>query len=157
MNLSNHFFPWAKHAGFRTRISDGRYFSLLPALLCVALLWPFGGGQKIHMIPGSTDPSAQAVIHIRKTDNGNKQLNIQAHSLAQPTALSPSEETYVVWIQRSGHPPMNEGQLKVNNKLNGQLTVETAYKAFNVFITAQKYAQTQSPSGPTILSAQIQG
>ena len=140
------------------RTSNVRFFAALPAVLFLALIWPFGsGGKKVHMTSGQEDPAAHGVIHITSTGNGNKQLDIQAHALAKPTALTPPAQVYVVWIQRSGEAPTNEGALKVDGNLNGEFKTVTPYKDFRVFITAEKYAQLQAPRGPTVLHAHVEG
>lgn len=139
------------------RIPSARFFAALPAIVFLAFLWPFGGGKRVHMTAGQEDPAAHGVIHIKTTGNGNIQLDIQAKSLAKPNALTPPEQVYVVWIQRSGQAPTNEGALKVDGNLNGELTTVTPFKDFRVFITAEKYAQLRVPQGPTVLHAHVEG
>jgi len=133
-----------------------RYFSVLPVIVFLALFWPFGsGGKKIHMNSAQEVPAAHGVIHAKATNNGNTQVDIEVRALAQPSALTPAQGTYVVWIQAPGHDPVNEGALKVDGDLKGQLTATTPYKGFKVFITGEKYAQVQQPTGPTVLSANV--
>jgi hypothetical protein len=127
---------------------------MMPAVLCLALFWPFGG-KTIRMASAKEVPAAHGVIHAKINRNGNTQVDINARALAKPSALTPPEETYVVWFQPPGHDPTNEGALKVDGNLNGDLKTETPYKDFKVFITAEKYAQLRQPEGPTVLSAQV--
>jgi len=137
-------------------IVRSRYFSVLPAVVFLALLWPFGsGGKTIHMNSAPEVPAAHGVIHAKATDNGNTEMNIKVRALAQPSALTPAQGTYVVWIQPPGHDPVNEGALKVDGDLKGEMTTTTPYKDFKVFITGEKYAQIQQPTGPTVLSGQV--
>ncbi|MGH9588799.1 MAG: hypothetical protein ACRD25_00290, partial [Terracidiphilus sp.] len=88
-------------------------------------------------------PAAHGVIQVKTTDNNNLQLGITVRALAQPSALTPPQSTYVVWIQAPGHNPVNEGALNVDGNLKGQMTTVTPYKDFKVFITGEKYAQVQ--------------
>jgi len=133
-----------------------RYFSVLPAVVMLAFLWPFGsGGKKIHMDSAQEVPAAHGTVQVKTTNNGNMQLDIKVRSLAQPSALTPAQSTYVVWIQPPGHSPVNEGALTVDGDLKGQMTTTTPYKDFKVFITGEKFAQIQQPSGPTVLSAHV--
>ena len=135
-----------------------RYFSVLPVVVLLALFWPFGsGGKTVHMNSAQEVPAAHGVIQVKSTDNENTQLNIKVRALAQPSALTPPQTIYVVWIQPPGHNPVNEGALKVDGNLKGQMTTTTPYKDFKVFITGEKYAQVQEPSGPTVLSAHVAG
>lgn len=134
------------------------YFSVVPALVLLALFWPFGsGGKKIHMTSAQEVPAAQGTIQAKTTDNGNMKLDIKVQNLAQPSALTPAQGTYVVWIQPPGHKPVNQGSLKVNGDLKGQIMTTTPFKSFKVFITAEKYAQVEQPDGPTVLTAQVAG
>lgn len=133
-----------------------RYFSVLPAVLVLALFWPFGsGGKKIHMNSAQEVPAAHGTIQATTTDNGNTKLDIKVRALAMPSALTPPQGTYVVWIQPPGHNPVNEGALKVDGNLKGEMETTTPYKDFKVFITGEKFAQVQQPSGPTVLTAQV--
>jgi hypothetical protein len=143
---------WLKPAncGFQSR-----YFSILPVMLCLAFFWPFGGGKKIVMTGASEVPAAHGVIQVKDSANGNTQLDIKAQALAKPSALTPPEDVYVVWLETSGNPPKNAGALKVDKNLNGELKTVTAYKQLKVFITAEKYAQTEQPMGPTVLHAEV--
>jgi len=143
--------------GSYAELVPSRYFSVLPAIVFLALFWPFGSGKTIHMNSAQEVPAAHGVVHAKNTDNGNTQLDIEVRALAQPSALTPAQGTYVVWIQAPGHDPVNEGALKVDSDLKGELTTTTPYKVFKVSITAEKYAQVQQPAGQTVLSAQVAG
>lgn len=150
--------PASASTGIQTAtVSRSHYFAALPAVLALALFWPFGGGKEIHMTANSQVPAAHGVIHVKSTGDGNKQLEIKTRSLAKPAALTPPEQVYVVWIQPSGQAPTNAGALKVDGNLNGDLTTVTPYKDFKVFITAENYAQLRQPSGMTVLSAHVSG
>ena len=148
--------PYARfESAFARKSTHQLYFSMLPAVLCLALFWPFGGGKKVYMIAASEVPAAHGVVQVKSSGNGNTQLDIKTRALAKPAALTPPEQVYVVWLQPSGESPRNAGALKVDGNLNGELKTVTPYKQCNVFITAEKYAQIQQPSGPTVLHAQI--
>ncbi len=132
------------------------FFALMPVLLCLALIWPFGGGgKKIHMMAGSETPAAHATINVKQGDNGNTRLDIKADALAKPSALTPPENVYVVWVQPPGQTPKNMGQLSVDNDLKGELKTETPYHRFAIFITAEKQPQVQAPQGEKVLSADV--
>ena len=133
-------------------------FSIVPVVFLVALIWPFGGGgHKVQMMAGTAVPGAQATITLKTSDNRNTELDIKAQNLAQPSSLTPAENVYVVWIEPPGQSAQNQGQLRVGQNENGELHTETAFKRFQVFITAEQNAQVQMPSGPKVLSADIAG
>jgi hypothetical protein len=143
-------------AGRRTAwIRQNRLFSATPVLLCLAFVWPFGGGNKVQMMAGTSTPGANATITVKKGSNGNTALDIKAKNLAQPSSLSPPENVYVVWIQAPDQMPQNEGRLRVNSKEQAEIHTSTSYKRFSVKITAEQNAQVQEPTGPSILSADI--
>lgn len=133
------------------------FFMLLPAIFCLAFIWPFngGGGKKIQMMAGNETPAAQATVTAQIGKNNNTELTIKAHALAVPSSLTPPANVYVVWVQPPGQSPKNLGELNVDNKLNGELHTETPYKRFSIFITAEKDAQIQEPQGPKVLSADV--
>lgn len=131
-----------------------RYFAVVPAVVFLMFLWPFGG-KKVYMTAAPQVPAAHGVIHVSNSSNGNMQLDIKTRSLAKPAALTPPADVYVVWLEPSGESPKNAGALKVNGKLSGELKTVTPYKQCKVFITAEKYAQTREPNGPTVLQAQV--
>ena len=130
-------------------------FAAAPALLGLALVWPFGGGNKVQMMAGTSTPGANATITVKKGSNGNTALDIKAKNLAPPSSLTPAENVYVVWIQAPDQTPQNEGQLRVNSKEQAEIHTSTSYKRFEVKITAEQNAQVQEPTGPKILSAAI--
>lgn len=135
---------------------EGRYLAVLPTILCLALFWPFGsGGKKIQMNSAQEVPAARGEVQAKNTSNGNTKVDIKVRALARPSALAPPKDIYVVWIQSPGQDPVNEGALKVDSDLNGEMTTVTPYKDFKVFITAEKFAQVERPEGPTVLSAQV--
>lgn len=155
MNGFSHIFIKLKPAEYRGSFPKAHFFGAIPAVLFFALFWPFNNGKKFHMTASSQVPAARGVVQAQSTKNGNMQLDINVRSLAHPSALTPPEQSYVVWVQPSGQSPINEGALKVDDKEQGELKVETPYKDVQVFITAEKYAQLKMPEGPTVLSAHV--
>ncbi|HUY94942.1 MAG TPA: hypothetical protein VMU71_06570 [Terracidiphilus sp.] len=129
---------------------------VLPAALCFAFIWPFGGGWKtVHMMAGNMTPGARGTIRFKIGDNGNTELNITVRALAAPSSLTPPEDRYVVWIQPPGKPAHNLGALNIDSHENGELNTETPDKRFTIFITAEQNANESEPEGPTVLSATV--
>lgn len=138
--------------------STGFYSALLPAALGLMLLWPFGdSAKKVSMTPGQEDPAAHGTIAVKTGHNGNTQVHITTKALAQPSALTPPENTYVVWFQPQGQNPQEAGALKVDNGLKGSLDTVTPHRRFKVFITAEKEPNPTKPHGPTVLTADVLG
>lgn len=136
--------------------SNAFFPAVLPMVLCLAMVWPFGGGWKtVNLMAGSGSPAAQGVVKFKTSGNGNTALEIATRSLAPPSSLTPAENAYVVWIQPPGQAVQNLGELKINGKEQADLNTETAFKRFHIFITAEQNAQIQQPQGPTVLSADV--
>ncbi len=139
----------------RSAIQSLYSIALIPILLSFALFWPFGSGKKIEMLAGQSTPAAHGAVDIKVSQNKNTHIDLKVHALAQPSSLIPPANVYVVWIQPPGENPKNEGQLRVDNNLNGELQTEVPYKRFKIFITAEQDPQTQTPMGIQVLSADI--
>jgi hypothetical protein len=136
----------AKHYNFR---------EMAPLIFCLFFFWPFGGGRKTKMIAGDKTPAAHGTVTVKTGSNGNARVTVNVKDLAQPDALTPPEHTYVVWVQPPGKSPRNIGALQVDKNLTGQLSTDTPFHAFKIFITAENYPQITAPQGPRVLSAQV--
>lgn len=133
-----------------------RLFSLVPVVLALALIWPFGGGSKKFQMAASTGtPAAHGTVTVRTGDNGNTRFDIKVQNLAKPSDLTSPENAYVVWVQPPEQAPVNEGRIKVNSNLDGQFDSQAPYQRFKLFITGEKDAQVQQPSGPQVLTADV--
>jgi len=138
------------------RFGSGSYFySFAPALLLLAFVWPFSGGKDVQMIAGPSNPAARCTVHLHVGDNGNTELDMKAESLAAPSALTPSRNAYVVWIEPAGEAPQNHGQISPGKDQKAELKTATPYKRFKIFVTAEDQAQIQAPVGPQILYADV--
>ena len=143
----------------QARIQAGRgttMASVAPLVVCLAFLWPFGGGGRtVHMMAGSVTPGAHGTVQVNTGNNGNTTVDVKAHALAPSSSLTPAENAYVLWIQPPDQAPQNQGRIKVNQNEDAELHTKTAYKRFQVFITAEENAKTESPEGPKVLSADV--
>lgn len=156
MNRARHIFSRLQAARLAPFDSNAHFSVLLPAVLCFALIWPFGGGWKtVNLMPGADAPAAQGAVKYKTGGNGNVELQIDTRSLAPPDSLLPPENVYVVWIEPPGRSAQNLGRLKINGKEQADLSAETPFKRFHVFITAEHNQQIQTPQGPTVLSADV--
>ena len=135
---------------------SGYFFGFSPLILAVLFIWPFGGGgKKVEMMAGAENPAARGQVTAKPGDNGNRDLDIKVHSMAQPNSLTPPANVYLVWLQEPGRDPRNLGQIQIDDKQKGELQVITPFARFKLFITAEQNAQEHTPLGPTVLSADI--
>jgi hypothetical protein len=147
-----------RHGSNRHRVTGrtNRFAALMPLIFCLAFFWPFGGGGKnIQMTAGRQTPAAHGTVNVKTGDNGNTRLKIDVKDLAEPGALMPPQNVYIVWVQPSGKKPHNEGALMVDKNLQGELKTTTPFANFSIFITAEKNTETQQPQGPHVLSAYV--
>ena len=125
------------------------------ALLALAFIWPFGGGTKVQLSVSSTVPGANAFATIGHDRNQNTTVHLDAKFLPPPQSLSPAQSVYVVWIQADGRPAQNKGQLMVNGSHEGQINIRTPYRDFEIFVTAQPSALSNTPEGPRVIFGRI--
>ncbi|HVC89901.1 MAG TPA: hypothetical protein VND66_04675 [Acidobacteriaceae bacterium] len=140
------------------RAIDHRNFfvAVLPMILAMGLMWwPFGGARKVIMVAASSVPSARGTVYVSHDRNQNVKVDMKVHYLAHPSALTPPESIYVVWIQANGRSPKNEGELRVDSNLNGEFKTPVPYKQFTIFVTAEKSVQVHEPEGQQVLTATV--
>jgi hypothetical protein len=112
-------------------------------------------GKRFPLIASSIVSAAKGSIEIEKDRNGNTELRLKVEHLANPTSLSPSQANYAVWVQEKTGVPTNQGELKVNGKLEGAFQTVTPDKHFDLFITGENNGTVKSPSGPEVMRTTI--
>jgi hypothetical protein len=119
--------------------------------IVAVLLFSGACTKKVSFQRSSVVPAAEALVKVKKDRNGNYELAINVQNLAQPRNLSPSRETYVVWMRSSDHSTYNLGELRVGNNLKGSLTAVTPHEPARLFITAENSAAERYPSNQEVL------
>jgi hypothetical protein len=125
------------------------------SILVAASLTVASASHKYKLNPSTIVPAATGEIDVDKDRNGNTALDLKVKHLAKPENLTPPQTVYVVWIQSQGGNPENQGQLKVNDNLEGEFKAVTPYKSFQLFITGETNPNATTPSGPEVLRQQI--
>ena len=127
-------------------------------LVCAVLAVTVGCGKKhVNLNPASSVPAASATAVLTHDSNGNTIVDLKVKNLAKPENLTPPESVYVVWIQPRGGAPIKQGQLEVNNKLEGEFKSPTTYKTFDIFVTAENSGQVSQPTGQEVLRQVVTG
>jgi hypothetical protein len=116
------------------------------------LVW----ARDFRMVANSAVPAAQGHLSTDTDRNGNTKIHVDVDHLAQPSALTPASNTYVVWVQPRGSAPQNVGELRVNSDLHGSFRTSVPYKTFDVYVTAERDPRASSPSGPELLKATVE-
>ena len=91
----------------------------------------------------------------RAKANGNIKVEIKVDHLARPSSLTPSANNYLVWVRPNGGDALKQGAIGVDKNLSGDLTLETASKDFDVFITAEQSDGVTYPSSVEVLRAHV--
>jgi hypothetical protein len=111
--------------------------------------------KKYPLTAASIVPAAKGSVEIGKDRNGNTEVKLKVEHLANPTSLTPSQANYIVWLQDKGSGPENQGELKVNGKLEGTFRTVTPRKNFDLFVTGENDGTVKSPSGPEVLRTSV--
>ena len=128
------------------------------AIAMVALLavWPFNAPKEYQMTSDASVPAATGMVKVQKSkDNGNMKLDIKVDHLATPGSLTPSANSYLVWIRPNGGEAFKQGAIGVDKNLSGELKLETVSKDFDVFITAEQSESVTFPSSTEVLHAHV--
>ena len=128
---------------------------LLVSILLLLAMASVAWADDIHMVPGPGTPAAVGTVSVDHDHNGNVELDVRVHHLADPGSLDPGKTTYVVWVKPPDRPPEPLGVMKVDKDLNGELKAKTPYQKFDVFITAENTPRPAQPSGPEVLHATV--
>lgn len=129
-------------------------FTAMLLLFCAGPLWAVGPA-KVEMMASSDVPAAQGQVVVKSAPNGNLQLDIKAAHLAEPTALTPAENVYVVWLEQPDENPLKLGEMRVDKNLSGEVRTITSFKHFRILITAEQNAEEPAPQAQPLLSADV--
>lgn len=125
-------------------------------VLVIAGLATLAWGRDFHMISDASVPAAQGHLSTDTDRNGNTKIHVDVDHLAQPSALTPASNTYVVWVQPRGQAAQNVGELRVNSDLHGSFRTSVPYKTFDVYVTAERDPRASAPNGPELLKATVE-
>lgn len=128
-------------------------FSMICAM--VSLLAVVAWGKTYTMQTTTLDPGAVAKLDV-KTNTGNTELTLKADHLAKPSLLAQPATNYVVWVQEPGREAQNEGILRIDANLKGEVKATTNGTRFTVLVTAEDDAKSQTPSDRVVLRADVQ-
>jgi hypothetical protein len=128
----------------------------LSSILGFLLVASFALAKDFPLTASPSVPAAKGKVSVDKDKNGNRKVKIQVQHLARPSALTPAQSDYVVWIQARGKDAENAGRLRVNDKLEGELEMTTPYEAFDIFVTGEDGSNPTAPVGPEVLRGTVQ-
>lgn len=126
------------------------------AIIMFLAIWPFNSAKKYHMTSDASVPAAVGTVKVQKDkSNGNINLDVEVEHLARPSTLTPSADSYIVWIRPNGGEALKQGAIGVDGNLSGKLKVQTVSKDFDVFITAELSDNVTFPSNVEVLRTHV--
>jgi hypothetical protein len=128
-----------------------RAYKCVIGLVSVLLVTAGCGGHKVRMTPANSVPAAVGVAQLTKDKNGNVIVDLKVKHLARPDSLTPPQSVYIVWLQPRGGNVMKEGQLRVDDNLQGEFKTPAPSRNFDIFVTAESGPNVTQPSGPEVL------
>lgn len=110
---------------------------------------------KMSFLKSSIVPAASGSTNVKKDKNDNYTLKVSVRNLAQPRDLTPSKNTYIVWMKQDDNSVKKLGQLHPSGKaLTATLNTASVVKPREVYITAEDNADIRYPAGQTVLTTE---
>lgn len=100
-------------------------------------------------------PSAVGKVKVKQEKDGNAKVKVEVAHLAQPADAFDQKSIYVVWLKPRAGDAQNVGVLNVDSKLKGELETRTAFKDFQVIVTAEETPNTTMPSGAPVMNTRV--
>lgn len=105
-------------------------------------------------------PAASGSVKVNKDKYNNYIMKIKVINLAEAGKLTPSMNTYVLWMLTDDGQIKNIGQIKTKKslmakKLNANLETKSSFKPVKVFITAEYGPELQSPGEKIVLTTDV--
>lgn len=106
--------------------------------------------QKFNFNKSSVVPSAEGKVTVKTDNNKNYNIKLKVEHLAEPSRLTPSHSTYVVWMKTRENGTRNIGHLNVSSgmlssKLKASMETVSPHKPTGFFITAEDAPDSSYP------------
>lgn len=125
---------------------------LFTAILFMVL---FSCATSVKFPVSEVTPGARINARIHTDKNENINVDLTAKYLASPERLSPSRNTYVVWVETVSNGIINIGQLQSKSSQKSNLNTITPFEPVELFITAEDDGSVKEPHGELIAKARI--
>lgn len=119
-------------------------------LFTLSILLITSCGTTLKLPVSSKTPAAAITVKQKKDANENYTLRITAENLASAQRLSPSRETYVVWVETQQNGLKNVGRLNPKNGEKVTLETVSSFEPVEVLITAEDEGNVSMPTGTEI-------
>ncbi len=128
-------------------------------LVICSLLMVSSCAKKLHFATSTVVPAAEGRVKYKKDDNGNYAIDVNIRNLTDPKRLTPSKNTYVLWLEPTQGNVQNLGQIVSSSGiftsgLKASLEAVTPFKPGSFFITAEDNAAVTYPGPQVVLRTQ---
>ena len=102
-------------------------------------------------------PSAVGTVKFTTDNNKNMLMVLTVENLVDPSRLTPSKKTYIVWTENEDRAVRNLGRLVsseayFSTERNAKFSSPITTKPVRVFVTAENSADVQQPGNVTVLT-----
>jgi hypothetical protein len=129
-----------------------RHFSGVALIATGLAVLSCGGPKQLQLTSSSDIPAGESTAKLSTTNDGNTKIDLMVKHLASPERVARDATVYVVWVRGNDThaEPQNLGALKVDDNLNGDISVMTPLREFDLYVTAEPSQQTTTPSGKAL-------
>lgn len=125
-------------------------------LVICSLLLLSSCARKLRFENSVVVPAAEGKVKYKKDDNGNYAIDVEIRNLADPKKLTPSKNTYVLWMETDQSNVQNLGQIVsstgwFSSTRKASLEAVTTFKPKSFFITAEDNASLTYPGTQVVL------
>lgn len=113
-----------------------------------------GGGTKVDMVGTSAAPQANGEAKVEAKVGGTT-IDLKAEGLPQPTSLGAEFLTYVLWTVTPDGTTTNLGEIPIDSKGSGKLSVKAQSQTFALIVTVEPYFAVKLPSEVVVLENKL--
>lgn len=127
-------------------------------IFAVIIVFSFNScATSVSFLNSSVAPAAKGSVKIKMDKNKNYAILISISNLAEATRLTPSKQTYIVWMVTDRELTKNIGQLNsskafMSKALKGTFKTVSSDKPVKIFISAEDDPSVQYPGTQVVLS-----
>ncbi len=133
------------------------YFTASMAFVVLAALVAGCGGPRTFMVRGSQrDPGADAQLQVESIDGGNHLITFSGRNMTPPDRLGAGFSRYVLWVRQGTAAAQMEANVAYDpESRSGRATATTPHQRFTVMVTAERAAETGTPSDMVIFTQNV--
>jgi hypothetical protein len=123
--------------------------------VCLLVLTVAGCANRVNLVNTPLVPAADGRLTISTDRNDNTKVKLEVKHLAPPSALTPPQETYVVWTRSEDGSPQKQAVLQVGDNRQGEIEFITPAANFEVVVTAESSPDVQFPSNMVAFTSEV--